>query len=65
MMASFLVSFSLENRKEKGTALLLPTHCLPLGEREVFSTVEEDQTRAFTKGFALVQESFQKQRGVM
>ena len=69
MMASFSASFSLENKKEKPSFLLPPAHCLPPEEGEVFSTVEEGQTRlqdyAFTQGFALVQESFQKQRGIM
>ena len=68
-MAFFSASFSLENKKEKAIALLPPTHCLPPEEGEVFSTVEQGQTRlqdyAFTQGFALVQESFQKQRGIM
>lgn len=47
----------------------MPAHCLPLEEGEVFSTIQEGQVRlqdyVFTKGFALVQESFQKDRGVM
>ena len=64
----FFGIFLIGVRKEKAIALLLPAHCLPL-EGEVFPTVEEGQARvqdyAFTKGFALVQESFQKQRGVM
>lgn len=50
-------------------ALLHSAHCLPLKEGEEFSTIKEGQVRlqdyAFTKGFALVQESFQKERGVM
>lgn len=44
-------------------------HCLSLKEGEIFSTVEEGQAQfqdyAFTKMFALVQESVQKERGVM
>lgn len=68
-MVFFSSSFSLENKKEKAITLLAPSHCLPLEEREVFSTLEKGQIRlqnyAFTQGFALVQESFQKQRGIM
>lgn len=63
-MAFFSASFSLESKKEKAIALLPPSHCLPLEEREVFSTLEKSQIRlqdyAFTQGFALVQKSFQK-----
>lgn len=69
-MASFSTSsFSLEDKKQRAKALLPPAHCLPLQEGEDFPTVDEGKTRvqdyAFTQGFALVQESFQKSRGIM
>lgn len=64
-----MASLSLEQRKQRAKTLFPPTHCLPPQVGEVFSTVEAGKTRlqdyAFTQGFALVQESFQKQRGIL
>lgn len=60
---------SLEHRKQQAKALLPLSHCLPPQEGESFSTIDEGKVRlqnyAFTQGFALVQESFQKSRGIL
>ena len=67
VMASAL--FSLDQKIGKAKALLPPAHCLPPQEGEGFASWEEGKARlqdyAFTQGFAIVIESFQKTRGVM